>query len=110
MWLLGLSGLLHAQHMNLSDSVVTGTGDYVNLVRLMQKVWTFNREVPQEKVYLHFDNTGYFKGEKMWFKAYVVRTDTGEPTDMSSVLYAELVAPSGEVIQKKKISIMLLIV
>ena len=103
LWLLP-SGM-NAQHLNLSDSVVIGSDEYVNLVRLMQKVWHFNHEVPQEKVYLHFDNTGYFKGEKMWFKGYVVRTDTGQPTDMSSVLYAELVDPSGEVIQKRKLYI-----
>lgn len=103
--LLNLGGMLCAQHLNLSDSIVTGTEEYVNLVRLMQRVWTFNQEVPQEKVYMHFDNTGYFKGEKMWFKAYVVRTDTGMPTDMSAVLYAELVDPSGEVIQKRKVYI-----
>ncbi|MBO4672786.1 MAG: hypothetical protein J5616_00335 [Bacteroidaceae bacterium] len=99
------SGILRAQHLSLSDSVVTGSSDYVNLVRLMQRVWMFNQEVPQEKVYLHFDNTGYFKGEKMWFKAYVVRTDTGKPTDMSAVLYAELLNPSGEVIQSRKLHI-----
>lgn len=99
------SGVIRAQHFSLSDSVVTGSSDYVSLVRLMQHVWVFNQEVPQEKVYLHFDNTGYFKGEKMWFKAYVVRTDTGLPTDMSAVLYAELLNPSGEVIQSRKLYI-----
>ncbi len=105
LFLLSVSGMMKAQHLNLSDSIVTGTEEYVNLVRLMQKVWTFNHEIPQEKVYLHFDNTGYFKGEKMWFKGYVIRTDTGKPTDMSSVLYVELVNPSGEVVQSRKVFI-----
>ncbi len=103
--MLGLSLPMCAQHIDLSDSVVTGPSEYVNLVRLMQKVWTFNHEIPQEKVYLHLDNTGYFKGEKIWFKGYVIRTDTGRPTDLSSVLYAELLNPSGEVIQTKKVYI-----
>ena len=103
--MLGLSLPMCAQHIDLSDSVVTGPSEYVNLVRLMQKVWTFNHEIPQEKVYLHLDNTGYFKGEKIWFKGYVIRTDTGKPTDLSSVLYAELLNPSGEVIQTKKVYI-----
>ena len=31
-----------------------------------------NQLFPQEKVYLHFDNTSYYLGETMWFKAYVV--------------------------------------
>ena len=61
-WLVALG-----QNINLSDSVLTGSPEYVNLVRLMQHVWSFGHEVPQEKVYLHLDNTGYFKGEKLWF-------------------------------------------
>ena len=99
-WLVALG-----QNINLSDSVLTGSPEYVNLVRLMQHVWSFGHEVPQEKVYLHLDNTGYFKGEKLWFKGYVIRTDTGKPTDMSSVLYVELVNPSGEVVQSRKVHI-----
>ncbi|MCM1313460.1 MAG: hypothetical protein NC206_08620 [Bacteroides sp.] len=65
----------------------------------------FNLDTPHEKVYLHFDNTGYFKGERIWFKAYVVRTDTGMPTDISGVLYVELVTPSGDVVETKKLHI-----
>ena len=59
--------------------------------------------LPQEKVYLHLDNTGYFKGETIWFKAYVVRTDTEKRGNLSSVLYVDLVSPQGDVIDSKKI-------
>ena len=68
----------------------------------VQKAMNFNRVVPQEKVYLHFDNTGYFENETMWFKAYVTRTDNGKPTDLSKVLYVELLNPSGDVLQTMK--------
>jgi hypothetical protein len=59
--------------------------------------------LPQEKVYLHLDNTGYFKGETIWFKAYVVRTDTEKLGNLSSVLYVELVSPKGDVVTRKKL-------
>ena len=36
-----------------------------------------NQLFPQERVYLHFDNTAYYLGETMWFKAY---TTSGLPT------------------------------
>ena len=65
----------------------------------------FNRYFPQEKVYLHFDNTGYFMGETMWFKAYVVRADTRQQTDLSEVLYVELLNSIGDVIQTQKLHI-----
>ena len=62
----------------------------------------FNKVMPQEKVYLHFDNMGYFENETLWFKAYVTRTDTGHPTDLSKVLYVELLNPTGDVLQTSK--------
>ena len=61
--------------------------------------------LPQEKVYLHLDNTGYFKGETIWFKAYVVRTDTEKCGNLSSVLHVELVSPKGDVVAHKKLYI-----
>lgn len=65
----------------------------------------FSMYYPQEKVYLHLDNTGYFKGETIWFKAYVKRCDTDRRTDLSHVLYVELLNPSGDVVEKRKLPI-----
>lgn len=65
----------------------------------------FAKSFPQEKVYLHLDNTGYFMGERIWFKAYVVRDDKQRLSDMSRVLYVELVDPSGEVVKSEKLKI-----
>ena len=63
----------------------------------------FNRLFPQEKAYLHFDNTAYFRGETIWFSAYVVRADRQRLTDMSRVLYVELLDPTGEVVETRKV-------
>lgn len=52
--------------------------------------------IPQEKAYLHFDNTGYFVGETMHFKAYVVNTCGGQLSDTSRVLYVELLSPDAQ--------------
>ncbi|MBO4216189.1 MAG: hypothetical protein J5888_07680, partial [Bacteroidaceae bacterium] len=82
---------LHAQEMKKG-----------NLLTYLQKAMNFNKVVPQEKVYLHFDNMGYFENETLWFKAYVIRTDNGRATDMSKVLYVELLNPSGDVIKLRK--------
>jgi len=54
-----------------------------------------------EKVYLHLDQTAYFLGEKIWFCAYVNDTRTNAPTTLSRVLYVELVAPEGEVVERR---------
>ena len=58
----------------------------------------------QEKVYLHFDNAGYFLRETMWFKAYVL-DESNRPTDISRVLYVELVSPEGGVVKTHKCKI-----
>ena len=75
------------------------------LLGCLNHVLYFNQYYPQEKVYLHLDNTGYFKGETIWFKAYVVRCDTEQRTDLSRVLYVELLNPSGDVVEKRKLPI-----
>ena len=77
-------------------------GSVPTILSHIQKAMNFNKVVPQEKVYLHFDNTGYFENETMWFKAYVTRTDNGKFSDLSKVLYVELLNPSGDVLQTHK--------
>ena len=72
------------------------------ILSYIQKAMNFNKVVPQEKVYLHFDNMGYFENETLWFKAYVTRTYDGHATDLSKVLYVELLNPTGDVLQTLK--------
>lgn len=81
------------------------------ILSYIQNVMSFNKAIPQEKVYMHFDNTGYFENETMWFKAYVTRSTTYspheekpliKPTNLSKVLYVELLNPSGDVLKTTK--------
>ena len=88
--LLSLSG--YAQQSDEATSILS----------YLQKAMNFNKVVPQEKVYLHLDNTGYFENETLWFKAYVTRTDKGNGTDLSKVLYVELLNQTGDVLQTLK--------
>ncbi len=46
--------------------------DENSLDTLVLKSIVASRALPQERVYLHFDNSGYYLGETMWFKAYCV--------------------------------------
>ena len=59
----------------------------------------------QEKVYLHLDNNCYYRGEEIWYKAYVVRADDNEFTDLSRLLYVELVSPDGMLVERQTITI-----
>ena len=57
----------------------------------------------QEKVYVHTDNQCYFVGDTLWYKAYVVRADNLQPTDMSRMLYVELLSPDGLLVERQQI-------
>ena len=91
--------------ISLTVACLTAKANPDSIISYMRHAMLFNKFYPQEKVYLHFDNTGYFKGETIWFKAYVTRADKGTSTDISRVLYVELVTPNGEVVQKRTLQI-----
>ena len=65
----------------------------------------FNRLCPQEKVYLHLDNTAYFQGETVWFAAVVVNASTLGKAP-SKVLYVELLSPTGVVLKQQKLKVL----
>lgn len=57
----------------------------------------------QEKIYLHLDNNCYFVGDTLWYKAYVVTADNLHPTNMSKLLYVELLSPDGVVVERQHV-------
>jgi hypothetical protein len=65
----------------------------------------FSKNIPQEKVYLHFDNTSYYQGDHIWFKCYVVTSAYHPLSRLSRTLYVELLNPGGEVVDKRTLEI-----
>ena len=60
----------------------------------------FGKMLPQEKVYLHLDNTSYYQGDNLWFQAYVVTAERNKPSELSKTLYVELLNPGGTLVDK----------
>ena len=73
------------------------------LEKFSKRQATFGRTIPQEKVFVHLDNTSYQLGDTIWFAAYLRRTDTDKPSDVSGVLYVELYGQEGYMIERKLI-------
>ncbi len=73
------------------------------LEMLSQRQAAFGQTIPQEKVFIHMDNTSYQLGDTIWFSAYTRRTDTDKPSDVSGVLYVELYGQEGYMIERKLI-------
>ena len=88
-----------AQETSKQDSTI------LHLESFVKNISVFNRLYQQEKVYLHFDNTGYFLGESIWFKAYVTTASYLAATSMSRVLYVELLDMEGNIVNTQKLCI-----
>ena len=88
-----------------SRIAVRDSVDYASeLIKFADNIHRFNNLFPQEKVYLEFDNTAYFQGENIWFKAYVTHATTLERAP-SGVLYVDFLAPTGQLIKQQKLKI-----
>ncbi|MGM9476791.1 TonB-dependent receptor plug domain-containing protein [Pedobacter sp. GSP4] len=59
--------------------------------QLLQKLDDYTTKYPQEKVHLHLDKPYYAIGDDIWFKAYVMNTKTSAPSNISKILYVELI-------------------
>ena len=84
----------------LSLNVVAG-----NLDDIRRALQLSSQTQVQEKVYVHTDNECYFIGDTLWYKAYVLRADQLVPTDMSRILYVELLSPDGLLVERQNIII-----
>lgn len=56
----------------------------------------------QERFYIQTDNNCYFVGDTLWYKAFVLRADSLVPTDLSKLLYVELLTPDGYLVSRNR--------
>ena len=69
--------------------------------KLLDHLKRFGHNLPQEKVYVHMDNTCYFLGDTIWFSAYTTQTNDSKPSQISGVLYVELFNHDGYLVERK---------
>ena len=68
---------------------------------LRDRLYHFGKAYPQEKIFVHIDNTSYFLGDTIWFAAYTRQTNTDVPSHLSKVLYVELYNNDGYLVERK---------
>ena len=83
------------------DSIAAAKAALPPLQRLAERLANFGQAIPQEKVYVHMDNTSYFLGDTIWFAAYTRRTNNDAPSRISRVLYCELWNHDGYLVERK---------
>ncbi|MFC6996460.1 MG2 domain-containing protein [Rufibacter roseus] len=67
------------------------------LEKIIGKLKFLEQNYPQEKVYLQTDKPYYAAGEDIWFKAYLVDGAMHTPSQLSQVLYVELINPQDSI-------------
>ena len=91
--------------LNVNGQEIDMDSELSKLTPFMQALYGFSNAIPQEKVYLHFDNTSYYQGDDIWFKCYVVTAGLHQLSDLSKTLYVELLNPGGEVVGRRILKI-----
>lgn len=61
------------------------------LKKILQQIEKYRLQYPQEKIHLHLDKPYYAIGDNIWFKAYIVTAERNELSDLSKILYVELI-------------------
>lgn len=80
--------LLSAQDANVFEKYFTTAANFAH-------------SFPREKVFLHFDNTSYYQGDTIWYKAYVVTAEDNKLSRISKPLYVEFVDQLGNVMERQ---------
>ena len=75
------------------------------LASYMKEIKNASNFIPQEKAYLHIDNTSYYQGDNIWFKCYIENFSLNGAEQFSKTLYVDLLNPGGEVIDKRVLEI-----
>jgi len=79
------------------------TTDALN--HLLNHLETYQKNYPQEKIYLHTDRSYYQSGEDIWFKAYVTLSQFNFLSAISKIMYVELLNDRQEVVQSRRLPV-----
>jgi len=62
-------------------------------------------DTPQERLWLHTNNTSFFPSEYLYFNIYTLNTSTHKASDLSKVAYVRLVSSNGTNALEKRVSL-----
>jgi hypothetical protein len=90
--------------LGICTNHIKAQAPFDNLIRQIQSsLGKYRNDFPQEKIFVHTDRNSYTAGETIWFKTYT--TLEGKPSDLSRIVYVELVNEKGIVTDKKMLKL-----
>lgn len=72
-------------------------------IEVVKQLKDYVRLRPQEKVYLHQDKGYYAVGDTIWLAGYVVNAQTHKPSNLSKVLYVEVIDSQNQIKKQLKL-------
>ena len=90
-------------HASAQDTQASGDTP-TTLQAWADRLSKFGQSLPQEEIFIHTDNTSYFLGDTIFYQAYVVRSD-GRPSNISGLLYVELLNHDGYLVERQKVKL-----
>ena len=120
-WMQVKGNYMHVSNLgvptNPQDIVVSGDMDYLKVAGLLpidydpknsaNEAYFLKFEKPPfaERVHIHTDREAYYKGDKIWFKAYLNYTSFATKDTSSKVLYLQLLNSNKQIITTQKLEI-----
>ncbi len=89
----------------IATTILTATTvaqERTSLEEWADRLKTFGDNIPQEELFVHMDNTSYYLGDTIYYKAYM-RLSNGKPSSLSHMLYVELLNQDGYLVERQKI-------
>ena len=87
----------------LANAMTIPIQGQLSLDSVAGRLWQQTCLFPNEKIHLHTDRSLYMGGDTLWFRAYLVNALDNKPEKTSRYVYAELVNPFGNVVNRVKI-------
>lgn len=75
------------------------------ILALIKKLEEFTKKYPQEKIHLQLEKPYFITGEDIWIKGYVVTAEKNEPSELSKILYIDLISPDNKIAKKITLTI-----
>lgn len=81
-------------------SLIPAQGQIENIAAFHEAAALNSGKIQQEMIYLHLDNTSYYRGDRLYFAGYLVTASRLTPSNLSQTVYVELLNPGGKIIDR----------
>ena len=92
------------KYLSLIIIFLIGNSYFINGQALLDKdQLAIYNEIPQEKMFIHYNSSLLFSGDFLYYRAYCINSQTNKLSDLSKIVYIELIGQDKNQVFKHKI-------